>query len=118
MSGEQLRQARLDAGLTLRQASELLDIKASTLSSIEMQMQRPSPGTLETMNRVYGIGEKKPEDVVMPFGKHKGATLRDVLMSDPAHLDWLLTIEIPDAGLRTAIKQMNEKYAPEIERAI
>lgn len=54
----------------------------------------------------------------MPFGKHQGKTLGDILASDPAYLDYLNGIDIRNPTLAAAIAEMNEKYAAEIERAI
>lgn len=58
------------------------------------------------------------EDLIMPFGKHQGKTLGDILASDPAYLDYLNGIDIRNPTLAAAIAEMNEKYAAEIERAI
>jgi hypothetical protein len=58
------------------------------------------------------------EDQTVPFGKHYGKTLRDVLQDDPAYLDWLNGTEIRSPRLRDAVREMNLKYAAEIERAI
>jgi len=60
----------------------------------------------------------KCEDVVIPFGKHKGETLRDVLRDDPTYLDWLAGEDIRSPALAAAVKEMCDKYASEIERAI
>lgn len=59
-----------------------------------------------------------PENVVMPFGKHKGETLGDILADDPTYLDWLKDADIQSDRLREAVGAMCEKYAAEIERAI
>jgi uncharacterized protein (DUF3820 family) len=59
-----------------------------------------------------------PEDTVMPFGKHSGKTLGDILAEDPGYLDWLRDAEIRSNRLRQAVDEMCEKYAAEIERAV
>jgi hypothetical protein len=58
-----------------------------------------------------------PENVVMPFGKHRGRTLGDILAEDPAYLDWLQDA-VKSPNLKNAVAEMNEKYAAEIESAI
>jgi uncharacterized protein (DUF3820 family) len=60
----------------------------------------------------------KPEDTVMPFGKHRGKTLRDILIDDPWYLDWLQDAEIHSERLAAAIAAMNLRYQAEIDRAI
>lgn len=60
----------------------------------------------------------KCEDVIMPFGKHKGRALGDILASDAAYLDWLAGTEIRSTRLAGAVKEMVGKYTPEIERAL
>jgi hypothetical protein len=61
---------------------------------------------------------QRPEDVVIPFGSHRGERLGDVLDADPKYLDWLRGIDIQNARLREAVEQMNEKYAGRIEAAV
>jgi uncharacterized protein (DUF3820 family) len=58
------------------------------------------------------------EDTIMPFGKHQGKTLGDILAEDPSYLDWLRDAEIRSERLRQAVDAMCEKYAAEIDRAI
>jgi uncharacterized protein (DUF3820 family) len=58
------------------------------------------------------------EDVEMPFGKHKGETLGEILQTDPTYLDWLQDADIRSDSLAEAIEEMNEKYTAEIDRAI
>ncbi len=60
----------------------------------------------------------RPEDVTMPFGKHSGKTLGDILAEDPSYLDWLRDADIRSAAVREAVDEMCEKYAAEIERAV
>jgi len=60
----------------------------------------------------------KCEDVVMPFGKHQGKRLGDLLDEDPSYLDWLQTADISSAMLARAVAEMNEKYEGQIEQAI
>lgn len=60
----------------------------------------------------------KCEDVKMPFGKHRGKTLRDILLDDPAYLDWLQDADIRSQDLAAAIAEMNLKYQAEIDAAI
>lgn len=62
-------------------------------------------------------GERRVEDVVMPFGKHKGKTLGDILVADPAYLDWVQD-KLTSRNLAEAVKEMCRKYEPEIEAAI
>lgn len=59
-----------------------------------------------------------PEDVVMPFGKHSGKTLGDIVADDPSYLDWLRDADIRSNRLRQAVDAMCEKYAAEIDRAL
>lgn len=59
-----------------------------------------------------------PEDVVMPFGKHQGKTLGDILAEAPGYLDWLRDADIRSDRLREAVAEMCEKYAAEIERSV
>jgi len=59
-----------------------------------------------------------PEDQRMPFGKHSGKTLGDILAADPSYLDWLRDAEIRSDRLREAVDAMCEKYGAEIDRAI
>ncbi len=33
---------------------------------------------------------RDPAGVVVPFGKHRGATVAELLEKDPAYADWLL----------------------------
>ncbi len=56
-----------------------------------------------------------PEDFVMPFGKHEGQTLSQILDSNPSYLDWLLSIDL-QSPLKEAVEAMNEKYEREIEK--
>lgn len=35
-------------------------------------------------------GEKSPSAVVVPFGKHKGATVEELLVKDPQYANWML----------------------------
>jgi len=58
------------------------------------------------------------EDMTMPFGKHQGKTLGDILAEDASYLDWLSGADIRSPRLKQAIEEMCEKYAAEIERAI
>lgn len=51
---ERWREARLAAGLTLRQAAKLIDVPPSTLEDIEQGRAAPMPGLLERMRRCYG----------------------------------------------------------------
>jgi DNA-binding XRE family transcriptional regulator len=52
----QLRQHRVDAGLTLRQASRLLGISPTELSAYEQGTAEPSAATARQMAEVYGVG--------------------------------------------------------------
>jgi len=58
------------------------------------------------------------EDFRMPFGKHRGKTLGDILAENPTYLDWLADAEIRSPELAAAICEMNAKYSAEIERAL
>jgi hypothetical protein len=35
------------------------------------------------------VEKKEPSDIVIPFGKHKGRTVAEVLATDPQYADWL-----------------------------
>ena len=58
------------------------------------------------------------EDVVMPFGKHKGKRLGVLLDEDPGYLDWLQTTDITSQALAIAVAEINLKYQDRIEQAI
>jgi uncharacterized protein (DUF3820 family) len=58
---------------------------------------------------------QNPEDMVMPFGKHSGQTLGDILAKNASYLDWLNDGHCGQGVLAEAVKAMCEKYAPEIE---
>lgn len=60
----------------------------------------------------------KCEDVTMPFGKHKGKRLGDLVDEDPGYLDWLQTTEIRSPRLAEAVAEINLKYQDRIEQAI
>ena len=64
------------------------------------------------------MADIKCENVRMPFGKHSGKQLGDILATDPKYLDWLMTADIRSSVVKQAVKEMNEKYAAEISRAI
>lgn len=56
-----------------------------------------------------------PEDVTMPFGKHQGKTLGDILAEDPGYLKWLNeTAKLRADRLRDAVEETCEKYEREI----
>lgn len=58
-----------------------------------------------------------PEDVRMTFGTFRGQTLGQILADNPRYLDWLNdAVTSPD--LLEAVREMNRKYAAEIERAL
>lgn len=59
-----------------------------------------------------------PEDQRMPFGKHQGKILGDIVAEDPSYLDWLRDANIRAPRLREAVDAMCEKYSAEIDRAI
>jgi hypothetical protein len=62
---------------------------------------------------------KRSEDVVMPFGKHKGKTLIDIVQEDGAYLDWLNDDDRElHEPLRSAVADINTRYAAEIDKAI
>lgn len=65
-----------------------------------------------------GEGQFKCEEVTMPFGKHSDKTMRDILITDPGYLDWLMGITLTNPVLKRAVTEMNRKYAPEINRAL
>lgn len=60
---------------------------------------------------------QRDEDIVMPFGRHRGKTLGQIVNDDAGYLDWIVDKCTADR-LRDAVKRMCDKYAPEIERAI
>jgi DNA-binding XRE family transcriptional regulator len=59
--GDTLRRQRLDAGLTLRKAAELLGISAKSLSDLESGRAEPMLALAADMARVYGIETEEPE---------------------------------------------------------
>ena len=52
---DQLRQQRVAAGLTLRQAAKLLNISLSELSDYEFGRRHLEPAFAERMAKVYGV---------------------------------------------------------------
>ena len=60
----------------------------------------------------------KCEDIRVPFGKHKGKRLGDLLDEDPAYLDWLSGLEDLREPMASAVAEINCKYADKIEQAI
>jgi hypothetical protein len=61
----------------------------------------------------------KPEDVIMPFGKHKGKALGQILADDASYLDWLNNGEVRLYGaMAEAVPAMCQKYSAEIESAV
>jgi hypothetical protein len=60
----------------------------------------------------------KCEDQIMPFGKHKGKTLGDILAEEPSYLDFLAGLDDLRSPLHEAVIEMNEKYAAEIEKSL
>ena len=57
------------------------------------------------------------EDVTVPFGKHKGKRLGDLLEEDAGYLDWLQDCDLREP-LASAVAEINCKYADKIEQAI
>ena len=60
----------------------------------------------------------KPEDVVVPFGKHKGKPLAQVLVDEPTYLDWMNSNCNLSGALAVAVPAMCAKYVNEIEKAL
>jgi hypothetical protein len=60
----------------------------------------------------------RPEDVTMPFGKHQGKTLSQIVQDDAAYIDYLMSIELRSPKLAHAVVAIHKKYAAEIERAV
>lgn len=58
-----------------------------------------------------------PENIFMPFGKHKGKRLGDIVADDPAYLDWIAD-KCTSPALSAAVREVCEMYAPEIEQAV
>lgn len=56
----------------------------------------------------------KCEDFVMPYGKHKGRTLGDILAENPSYLAWLHDGHCGQGTLAQAVAEMVEKYDHEI----
>lgn len=57
-----------------------------------------------------------PDDVELPFGKHRGDTLAEILAADPGYLAWLAEeADIRSEGLRTAIDRFVSDHEDEIE---
>lgn len=56
------------------------------------------------------------EDQIMRFGKYKGRTLREILIDDASYLDWLAGLPDLRSPFREQLKEMCERYAPEIEQ--
>ena len=58
------------------------------------------------------------EDVVMPFGKHKGRTLGQIGDEDILYLDWLNGLDNLRPPLREAVADVCERRQHEIESAM
>lgn len=58
-SGQVRRQQRIDAGLTLRQAAELLGVHPTDLSQMEQGIRTPTPEFAALMADVYGLDCKQ-----------------------------------------------------------
>lgn len=56
MDGDQLRQARIDAGLTLIEAASLVGCSSYLLESIELDAAAVWPSIAARMNDIYGLG--------------------------------------------------------------
>jgi len=50
----------------------------------------------------------------MPFGKHKGSTLRHIAETECLYLDWLLGIDL-HGELHEAVRLVADEYADEID---
>lgn len=57
-------------------------------------------------------------DLEMPFGKHRGMTLREIGESDPAYLDWLSGLDDLRPNLRTAITYACTHFRHAIDDAL
>jgi transcriptional regulator with XRE-family HTH domain len=55
VDGNRLRSARLDKGLTLREAAELIGVSWKTLQRTEAGLSRPFPGTAKRIADFYGV---------------------------------------------------------------
>jgi len=60
----------------------------------------------------------KSEDYIMPDGKHKGKNLGEIAKVDVLYLDFLASVRIKDRGLEAAAKDMNQRYAKQIDDAM
>ncbi len=57
---------------------------------------------------------KRPESVILSFGKHADKSLGDVLIEDPTYVEWLAK-EAYDYVLRTAAKKLLEESTPQVD---
>lgn len=64
------------------------------------------------------MNQVEPENFVMPFGKHRGKTLGQILDDDAAYLDWLVGLDNLREPLKSEVEQMNGKYEREIGEAV
>jgi hypothetical protein len=62
--------------------------------------------------------DNHPEEYRIPFGKHEGKTLGQIVADDPGYFDYLADVEIRSKPLREAVEKIREKYAAEIARAV
>ena len=63
-------------------------------------------GPAEPPMMMMVVNEPDEFDVIMPFGKHKGKTLRDIYQRAPGYLEWILHNTTPAQGLRAAIEKV------------
>ena len=52
--------------------------------------------------------------IVMPFGKHKGKTLRELFTSESNYIKWLLEQDNTDENIKEAIDLMNQALALQV----
>lgn len=67
--GERLRRARDEAGLTLEQPAEYLQIRSATLSRFENGIYRPKPSYVRDLIDFYGISDERERAVLLQLNE-------------------------------------------------
>ena len=67
--GENLRKARLQAGYTLEQAGEYLQIRHVTLSRFENGIYRPKPSYVRDLIDFYGISDERERAILLQLNE-------------------------------------------------
>lgn len=78
----------------------------------------PNLPTGSADRRHHNVTPADPEDMTMPFGKHRGRTLGEIADDDILHLDWLAGTEIRNRRLQQAVGEICRRRSHEIESAL